>query len=136
MAVESAKVREKWFVFQENCPKEERLDLQNTEPTVECVTNLVNEKIRAWQSKREMGRRGKAMSFFHRFCGTLDSHSSLLKLLPEGSHYASIFTGTLHAIIKVCRRSVPEYLKSPNLLRRRLALTTSELQKGCPKHYG
>src|SRR5437762_5876904 len=35
LAVESAKLREKWVVFQKNSPEEERLDLQRSEPTIE-----------------------------------------------------------------------------------------------------
>lgn len=40
------------------------------------------------------------MMSFHRFCGSLGSHSSLIKILPEGNQYVSIFTGTLNAVIK------------------------------------
>lgn len=65
------------------------------------VTNMVTEVTSEWQAKRQEGRLGKAKRLFHQFCGTLDSHSSLLKLLPEGNEYVAIFAGTLNAIIKV-----------------------------------
>jgi hypothetical protein len=89
-------------IFQNNCPAEERVDLQNSEPTVEGVADMVNEMMKAWQVKREKGRRGKAISLFQKFCSSLNSHSSLIKILPEGNQYVSIFTGTLNAVIKVC----------------------------------
>lgn len=62
---------------------------------------MVQEMAAAWRSKREKGRRGKAMKLFHSFCSSLDSHKSLMKLLPEGNAYVSVFMGSLGAIIKV-----------------------------------
>lgn len=61
------------------------------------VTSITTE----WQSKRRQGRIGKAKDYFHKFCGTLESHSTLLKLLPESNEYVAIFAGSLNAIIKV-----------------------------------
>ena len=55
----------------------------------------------AWQAKRKTGFRGKVMTGFHRFCSTLDSHQSLLKLLPEGNDYVCLFSGALNAVITV-----------------------------------
>ena len=101
IAIESAKLRDKWVKFQDNCPTEARLDLQKSEPTVEGVADMVKEVMNAWQTKRAKGCRGKAISRFHRFCKCLDSHSSLLKLLPHGSIYVSVLSGTLEAVIKV-----------------------------------
>lgn len=99
--IESVKLREKWGVFQNNCSKEDRLDLTKSEPTIEGVVDLVQEMMTNWASKREKGRRGKALKLFHAFCSKLDSHSSLMRLLPEGNEYVSVFTGALGAIIKV-----------------------------------
>lgn len=62
---------------------------------------MVTEVTLEWRKKRQAGHLGKAKILFHSFCGTLDSHSSLLKLLPEGNEYVAIFAGTLNAIIKV-----------------------------------
>jgi hypothetical protein len=101
ISVESARLREKWKLFYNHCPPEERVDLQNSEPTLEGVVDMVNKMMQAWQAKREKSRGGRAMAGFHRFCGSLNSHSNLIKLLPEGNEYVSVFTGTLNAIIKV-----------------------------------
>jgi hypothetical protein len=101
IAIETEKLREKWLAFQTNCPQEERLDLQTSEPTVDSVVDLVSQLMKSWKTEREKGRRGKVMAGFHKFCRGLDSHSAMLKILPEGNEYVSIFTGTLGAVVKV-----------------------------------
>ena len=62
---------------------------------------MVREVEESWASKRKEGWRGKVLSLFHRFCGSLDAHKTLLKVLPEGNEYVSLFTGVLTTIIKV-----------------------------------
>ncbi|KAF2104705.1 hypothetical protein NA57DRAFT_70913 [Rhizodiscina lignyota] len=101
---ESTNLRRKWARFRNHCPREEQVDLQDSEPTIEGVTDMVNGMMKAWKAKRGEGWSGKALSGFHRFCRTLDSHSSLLKVLPEGNEYVSVFTGTLNAVIKASVR--------------------------------
>ena len=100
MKVESLKLRERWLSFQEACPAEERLDIQKYEPTIEGIVDLITAISTSWQTKRTSGRRGAAISSFHRFCGSLHSHRSMIKLLPEGNEYVSVFTGTLNAVIQ------------------------------------
>lgn len=90
------------MTFYKNSPTEERLDLQAFEPTIQGVAAMVNTVTVKWQDKRKQGRIGKTKTLFHKFCGTLDSHSSLIKLLPDGNEYVSVFIGALNAIIKVC----------------------------------
>lgn len=68
---------------------------------MQSVVETVGKMDKAWQGKRKTGFRGKVTSRFHKVCGTLDSHQSLLKVLPEGSHYVSLFSGTLNAVITV-----------------------------------
>lgn len=108
------------MVFYNKFPKEELLDLRSFEPTIKGVTAMINAVIVRWQDKRKKGRSGKAMTFFHKFCDTLDSHSSLIKLLPDGNEYVSVFTGALNAIIKVCHL---EFAPSLRPLRRLRKLT-------------
>lgn len=98
---EALKLRDKWVAFYQKSPKGERLDLHSFHPTMSGVVTMVTEVTSQWQTKRQDGRAGKAKRLFHRFCATLDSHSSLLKMLPEGNEYVSIFAGALNAIIKV-----------------------------------
>ncbi|KAK4167748.1 hypothetical protein QBC43DRAFT_285639 [Cladorrhinum sp. PSN259] len=99
IAVEATKLREKWVGFQKSCAKEERLDLEVFEPTVESVFDLVTSLNATTQAKRKSGIMGKVMTRFHKFCDKLDSHAQMLKVLPDGNEYVSIFTGTLTAII-------------------------------------
>lgn len=88
-------------MFYQKSAKNERLDLDNLAPTIEGVVSTVASVTAEWQAKRKQGYLGKTQSMFHKLCGTLNSHSSLLKLLPEGNEYFSIFAGSLNAIIKV-----------------------------------
>jgi hypothetical protein len=105
IAVESVKLREKWVAFQKNSPKEERLNLQKFEPTIESVIDMVTYTTNAWHARRERGWPRKVASLFLKFGRTLHSHKTLLELFPQGNEYVSIFTGTLSAVIQVCYQS-------------------------------
>ncbi|OTB06590.1 hypothetical protein M426DRAFT_72113 [Hypoxylon sp. CI-4A] len=100
ITIESNKLRGKWAPFLENSSGNDRLDLSRSEPTMEGVVDLVKEIAASSKSKKDNSRRGKAMKMFHKFCGTIDSHKSMLELIPEGSEYVSIFAGTLNVIIQ------------------------------------
>lgn len=99
--VEGERLRNKWQDFRCNCTDGDRLDLDAYEPTMESVFGLVQDVQRTWESKRRGGFGGKIAQSFQSICGTLDSHSSMLKVLPDGNEYVSIFTGTLMTVIKV-----------------------------------
>lgn len=103
--IESVRLRDKWVVFYQKSGKNEQLDLHNIEPTIEGVVSTVASVTEEWQAKRKRGYLGKTQSMFHKFCGTLNSHSSLLKILPEGNEYVAIFAGSLNAIIKASIQS-------------------------------
>lgn len=88
---------------------------------------MVNNVTMEWQSKRRQGRIGKAQGFFHSFCGTLKSHSSLLKLLPESNEYVAIFAGSLNAVIKVrksdrrtYRPTIPDVFRQAQIMKKSL----------------
>ncbi|KAH6995839.1 hypothetical protein BKA56DRAFT_472670, partial [Ilyonectria sp. MPI-CAGE-AT-0026] len=100
ISVEATQLREKWVTFHGSCSKEDKLDLKKFDPSIGSVVDLVRESNTKWQTKRRKGGGGKFMSTFHSFCNTLDSHSALLKVLPEGNQYVSLFTGSLNAIIQ------------------------------------
>lgn len=89
------------MVFYRNTPEIEQVDLTASEPTMDGVVEIVQSISAQWQAKKKLGRFGRAKELFHKLCGFLDSHSALIKLLPEGNEYVSIFAGTLNAIIKV-----------------------------------
>lgn len=99
--IESNKVLQKWHSFLSNCASDDRLDVTRSDPTMEGVIDLVREITATSRAKNESSRRGKAMKYFHKFCGTIDAHKSILKIIPEGSEYVSVFAGTLNVIIRV-----------------------------------
>ena len=99
--VESNKLLQKWHSFLSSCSSDDRLDVTRSEPTMEGVVDLVREITTASRVKNENSPRGKAMKYFHKFCGTIDAHKSVLEIIPEGSEYISIFAGTLNVIIQV-----------------------------------
>ncbi|KAI0020195.1 hypothetical protein F4780DRAFT_743271 [Xylariomycetidae sp. FL0641] len=98
IAVESTRLREKCLKFLDSCSARDRLDLSASEPSIKGTVELVNEVIAVAQSKN--GRREKALKQFHRFCKGVDSHKSVLEIIPSGSEYVSIFAGTLNIVIK------------------------------------
>ncbi|KAI0448306.1 hypothetical protein F5B21DRAFT_498008 [Xylaria acuta] len=98
--IESNKLLQKWHSFLSSCSSDDRLDVTRSEPTMEGVIDLVKEITASSRAKNESSRRGKAMKYFHKFCGTIDAHKSILKIIPEGSEYVSVFAGTLNVIIQ------------------------------------
>ncbi|TLS28201.1 hypothetical protein PpBr36_00037 [Pyricularia pennisetigena] len=102
ISIESARLREKWTRFQNNCPAQDRLALSQAEPTMDGVIDTVTQLQAAWQKQRHAGagRTGKARRLFHRFCGSVDRHGDLLKMLPDGNEYVSILAGALSAVVK------------------------------------
>ncbi|KAI0514732.1 hypothetical protein F5B22DRAFT_610538 [Xylaria bambusicola] len=100
ITIESNKLLQKWQSFLNNCTSDDRLDVSRSEPTMEGVIDLVREISTTSRAKNQNSRRGKAMKYFHKFCETLDAHKSILKIIPEGSEYVSVFAGTLNVIIQ------------------------------------
>lgn len=88
--------------FYQTFPKNQRIELTQFTPTVEGVIDQVKQIHLNSEEKRRSGFIGKTKMLFHRFCETINSHKSLLGILPEGNDYISIFTGVLHVVIKVC----------------------------------
>lgn len=89
------------MVFYRSTPKTQQVDLASCAPIIEGVVETVQSISAEWRAKKKLGRFGRAKELFHKLCGFLDSDSALIKLLPEGNEYVSIFAGTLNAIIKV-----------------------------------
>jgi len=92
-------LREKWLVFQKNSPKEDRVDLQRFSPSMESVVQMVNEMSSIWRKKSSKWQ--KVSRFFTKVGRTLHAHKALLEVLPQGSEYVSVFTGSLTALVKV-----------------------------------
>lgn len=101
LRIESLNLKQKWVTFYKHCSRDDRLDLGSSEPTIEGVLEVVSRIQRDWQSQRHDTRFGKVIQKLHRFCEGIHAHRSFLEILPEGSEYVSIFTGTLSVILKV-----------------------------------
>ncbi|KAH6977601.1 hypothetical protein BKA56DRAFT_588497 [Ilyonectria sp. MPI-CAGE-AT-0026] len=100
IASESEKLRETWVKFQELSDPAHRLDLDTTDPTIEDITKLVSQGIQGWNDKRKEGRQGTVSKKFHKFCNSVDSHKSLMKILPESHEYFSLFMGSVTAVVQ------------------------------------
>ncbi|KAF3801311.1 hypothetical protein GCG54_00005467 [Colletotrichum gloeosporioides] len=100
LTVETNHLREKWKAFIEFSTPMDRLDIRMSEPTMNGVIETVEKTTQAWQLKRNNSRFAKAKRLFHQFCKTLHSHQAFLDILPSGSEYVSIFSGTLNAVIQ------------------------------------
>ena len=90
-----------WKLFRQNIPKAEQADFEARPPSVDGLVNMVDSIARDWQNKRNTTKSGRFMKYFISFCETLDAHSTMLEMLPNGSEYVSLFTGALKSIIKI-----------------------------------
>ena len=79
----------------------EQEELEGRIPSVEGLIAMVDTVARDWNNKRVASKSGKYMKYFTGFCETLDAHSYMLEVLPNGNEYVSLFTGTLKTIIHV-----------------------------------
>ncbi|TPX07435.1 uncharacterized protein E0L32_002095 [Thyridium curvatum] len=100
LSVEATKLRNKWLEHYHQSTKEEKADLGKYEPSIESVSQMIKDMLSSWQGKRTRGIGGSLATKFHRFCNTLNGHRSLLKLLPEGNEYVSLFTGALTSLVQ------------------------------------
>ena len=92
---------EAWAHFKGKLPPEEQIEFAKRPQEFADVINVVRKVEEHWQQKKKKGVSGHAKRYFRRVCTKLDSHSTLLEILPSGSQYASVFCGTLQTLIKV-----------------------------------
>jgi hypothetical protein len=117
VASESEKLRQLWQNYQQVAPAGERIDVNNTDPTLEGMTKIVKQGLSSWDRKRRESWGGKVMSKFHSFCRAVNSHKTLLDVLPQSSEYVSVFYGSLTAITLVSVtgriKSIAAYFDDP-----------------------
>lgn len=99
---EASGLAQKFHDFYQTFPENERVNLTKFVPTIEGVMDQVKQIHLKHEAKKKDGIAGRTKKYFHRFCGTINAHKSLLGILPEGNEYISIFTGVLHVVIQVC----------------------------------
>lgn len=100
LSVEADKLQKQWQSFRETSDKDEQLDTKRISPTISSAIQVITDMSNTWETKRWTGKRGKAKSYFHRLCNTLDAHSNMLDIVPRSNEYVSLFAGTLTTIIK------------------------------------
>lgn len=98
---ESIQLAKKLREFDQKISKKDKMDDSQFDPTIEGVIKLTQQAFAKWEERKKEGFMGKTKALFHRFCDGVDSHGSMLKVLPEGSEYVSLFTGVLSVIINV-----------------------------------
>ena len=99
--IEGNELNKAWDQFRNTLPLEERVQFEKRAQTVADVVKVVEDVEREWRQKKRKGFSGQTKTWFRKICNTLDSHSTLLELLPSSSQYASVFCGTLQTLIKV-----------------------------------
>src|SRR3954453_6068006 len=90
-----------WKSFRGTIPKSEQDEIEGKVPSVDGLIGMVETAATEWQKKRTATRSGRFMKHFTGFCQTLDAHSSMLEVLPNGNEYVSLFTGSVKTIINV-----------------------------------
>lgn len=99
--MEAVTLAQKFHDLYQQSSEHERVNLTQFTPTIEGVLDQVRQVHLKIDAKRKSGFMGKTKSLFHKFCKTIDSHKSLLGILPEGNEYISIITGVLHLVVQV-----------------------------------
>jgi len=67
---------------------------------VKDVVSAIEDARTMWMKKDRLAG-GKAQQLFHKFCGTLDAHSAILKMFPSEDKYISVFCGSLKMLVQV-----------------------------------
>lgn len=98
---QAVKLSEAWALFREKIPEKERLQLGSRAPTSGDVIQLMTSIQQRWERERNNGKRGLICHFFRKCCLSIKSHETMLKVLPEGNEYCSLFTGVLRSVVYV-----------------------------------
>ena len=99
--VERQKLNDAWIQFRHILPPNASIESARRPADFEDVVNVMKGIEDEWQQKREKGAWGITKKYLRRVGSTINSHSTLLKVLPSDSQYASIFCGTLQTLLKV-----------------------------------
>lgn len=124
---ESVQLAKKLLDFDKTVSKKDRMDDSQFEPTIQGVIKVTQQVFERWEKNKREGFMGTTKALFHRFCDGINSHSSMLKVLPEGSEYVSLFTGVLSVVINVCLNLV----NCLRLYKLKLVLGERKSRKGC-----
>ncbi|KAF2234473.1 hypothetical protein EV356DRAFT_501695 [Viridothelium virens] len=88
-----------WKEYQEILPKHDRITLDSNPPTLRNIELACDQWYKAYRAKED----DKLISIkenFQQFCNTLDAHSDLFSVFPNGDKYVSLLSGTISSIVK------------------------------------
>lgn len=90
-----------WKEFKDKLSETDReLPIYLGVPNIWTVKKTVELAEQEWRAKKEKGV-GKAKDYFFCFSETLDTHSQMFQIFPQGDKYTSLFTGVISSIVKV-----------------------------------
>ncbi len=69
-------------------------------PTLDNLLRAVQRAEADWEEKKKAGF-GKAKGRFRDFLETMDDHSYLFSVIPDGDKYTSLITGIVTSVVKV-----------------------------------
>jgi len=69
-------------------------------PTIEDLHGAITKAQTAWHEKRLKGM-GKAKDRFFSFLETMNDHSYLFSVVPQGDRYLSLITGVVTTVVNV-----------------------------------
>ncbi|CAI6335452.1 unnamed protein product [Periconia digitata] len=80
-------------------PQQDQMHHETEFSSIPPAAKAVRDAARRWQEERGNGERNKVNSYFRRFAGTLESHEKLMKMLPRGDKWVSIFARSIVTIL-------------------------------------
>ena len=99
--MEREKLENAWTHFRDALPNDAKVEAVNRPVNFADIIKLMNNIEKEWQGKKGKGAWGSTKRYCRRVCGNINSHSTLFKVLPAESQYASVFCGTLQTLIKI-----------------------------------
>ena len=98
-AVELSK---QWGRFRDKVPEEARVQAwARRAPTLNDVKQLMLDVESSWDQKRKSGVTGRIGIQYRRACVFIKDHETMLKIIPEGNEYVSLFSGVLRSVVTV-----------------------------------
>lgn len=90
-----------WEQFRSILPKSKQATpVDRSIPKPSNIWTEVKTAQQEWERGKD-SRFGQAKANFSSFCQTLDEHSYLFSIFPNGDKYTSLFTGVIASIVKV-----------------------------------
>ncbi|KAK5110405.1 hypothetical protein LTR85_001269 [Meristemomyces frigidus] len=90
-----------WEEFRVKLPSTEAARFEHRAPTFDDVISMMTDVEQRWDKQRKKGTFGAISNNYRRCCLCIKSHEKMLKILPDGSEYVSLFTGVLTSIVYV-----------------------------------